>query len=746
MSQLAKRVLVCGVAVVPAVVLGTARGGPREERAPSPPVEQAGPERPASQPRAFAQQWSVGEPTSDETELLELMNRARMDPAAEGDRIFRDYDAPRVTQAVDFFLQQRPGVEWTRAENRDAFHGYPAKPPLAFSSKLIDAARAHSTLLKQYDQQSHQVLEAGEPDLLARVTNTGYVGSAFAESVFSYAEFMLHAHAGFAIDYGQPVAVGATRPSLGHRMNLMGFDNAPNHDYREVGVGVIEDASAATQVGPRVVTVDFAKPGGAEQYFVTGLCYDDADHDGAWDPGEGLAGVRIDVEGSPYFAVSSATGAYAVPIPGTGTIHVTAAGQPATPSAIVGNQSVFIVVNNANVKLDFGREPEPLLPPWIETASASPLPLSDHGTVSATLDVPVPGELADVVGDVEVEVDVTHPARSELKVSLVGPDATSAVLFDHSPGGSGLSGVFDTSLAPREPLAAFVGKQFSGTWRLAIEDSVAGNQGTLNSWKLRLRPKWVRTLHSGATPLFVTKLKVKDLPESLGDSLTFKAEVDAGTVLLDPSRPCELRLTTDDALRAELLHVPIPGTSVTYRSNGTSRTVVSAKVTGFDLPAALPPTARVELSVGGAIVEETVPVRKSAFDGAATKPSSALFRVDAIATKVSAGTALVTVKGRLATAGSPFGSGTLEVSCGDLRFRDAVSRMTGTGAKRTFRSAAALRKLVVDATKGTFVLVVATTADVLTGSALEVSVRLGEDGFFGSASVVPRESGLSLTY
>lgn len=746
MSQLARRVHVRSLWFASALVVAPALAGGGGERAAGPPAEAQGPSRPAFEPRAAAAQWSVGEPSEDEQELLELMNRARMNPSDEGDRIYEDYRSARVTQAVDYFLQQRPSVEWTRAENRDAFRGYPARPPLAFSSKLIDAARAHSAVLKQYDTQSHQVLEAGEPDLLGRVSNAGYAGSSFAESVFSYAESMLHAHAGFAIDWGQAVPAGQTRPFVGHRLNLMGFDLSPGRDYREVGVGVVEDSDQGTQVGPRIVTIDFGKPSNG-QHFVTGVCYDDLDHDGAWSRGEGVAGVRIDVEGSQYFAISSATGAYALPIPSTGTIRVTAAGQPATPSAVVGNQSVLVVVNSANVKLDFGREPEPSLPPFVEAASSASAPIPDPGPVSSVLAVPVPGELADVVGDVEVEVGVTHPERAELKLTLIAPDGTSAVLFDHAPGGAGLSGVFDASLAPREPLAAFVGAKLSGSWRLAIEDTVSGNAGSLDSWRIRLRPQWVRPLHFGATPLFVTKLKVKDLPTPLGDSLVLKAEFDAGGVLPDPNRPCGLRLTTDDAVRAELLSVTIPGEAVTYRRDGTSRTVVSAKVTGFDLPAPLPATVRVELSAGGAIVEETVPIRKSAFAGATTKPASDLFRVDSVATKLVAGTALVTVRGRLAGGGSPFGSGTLEVSCGDLRFRDAVSSMTGPGAKRAYRSATApLRKLVVDAAKGTFTMVVATGADLLPASGLEVSVRLGEDGFFGSATVVPRENGLSLTY
>ena len=273
-------------AAVLALLLVPAWSDVAGRRAPCAPVEDRGPPRVAARPRAAPVQWSIGDPTDEEQLLLELMNRARADPAAEGDRVFEDYGSSVVTSAVDFFLKQSPGVEYTRAENRDAFHTYAARPPFAFDAHLLDAARVHSQLMRQFNVQSHRVTQAGEKALRDRLTDAGFDGTSLAESVFAYAQDMLDAHAGFAIDYGQGVLQGETRPYLGHRLSLMGFDGDPARNYAVVGVGAIsdpDDPGDPNDVGPRLVTIDFGIPANAPTSFVTGVCWADLNQNGFYD-------------------------------------------------------------------------------------------------------------------------------------------------------------------------------------------------------------------------------------------------------------------------------------------------------------------------------------------------------------------------------------------------------------------------------------------------------------------------------
>jgi subtilisin-like proprotein convertase family protein len=737
----------------PAALFASARTDGVEERAPCPAVGPVAGDVDVFQRKTSPAQWSIGDPTAEEQLLLELMNRARMHPADEGDRIFVDYGSARVKQATDYFLAQRPGVEFTRAENRDAFHGYAAKPPLAFSAKLIDSARGHSALLKQYDQQSHQISDGNgdpllgpggvpvEPDLRGRVVAAGYAGTNLGENVFSYASDMVHAHAGFAVDFGQPVPVGETRPYLGHRLNLMDFDGDPSRGFVEVGVGVVSDDDPATTVGPRIVTIDFAVPAADPTTFVTGVVYDDLNGNGFYDIGEGLGGVRIDLDVGGAYAVTSTSGGYAVPVYGApGTVHVTATGQPGTPGAVIGTQTVAVDVTTANVKADFNRPPDPPLPPWASVVSSGlTQTVTDVAPAIATIDFPEQAGFSDLVGDVAVAVAIDHPAREELTATLTSPDGASVVLFLRGAPGAGLRGEFDASLKPAEPLDGFVGRSYVGPWTLRIDDAAPGNDGVLTDWRIRVRPQWTRPLFADASSLVVSKFALIDSKRPAADTLVFKAVVDAGPVPLGVVRDPLLRIRELGGAGAIYFSTPLTRASVKRAVRGTSKTTVSATVRKLDLPdLSAHPIVALELSLDDAIVTQTVRLSKGAFNGAPANVTSPLFHVDSLTTRVVKGVSDYTVKGRLASNGPLVGAGTLDVFFGPVHLRDSMANASLKGSATTFKGRGPVKSLSVDAVKGTFALVVAATGEVrsMDGS-IDVALRLGDDGFFGKTSIVP---------
>lgn len=754
--MLRRSMLVCSLTCA-----ALALGDDGESRhAAGPALRDDGPGAPVFRPRAGTLLWSIGEPTGDEQTLLELMNRARMDPDGEADLILEDYGSARVRDNVDFFLGQRPGVEWTREENAAAFRSYAPQPPLAFSGKLIDAARGHSLLLRQYDQQSHRIEDdqgdpllddMGDPvekDLRGRVVDAGYDGTYLAESVFSYASNMVHAHAGFAVDWGQGVPVGQTRPYLGHRLNLMAHDGDPGRRYVEVGVGVVEDASSATDVGPRIVTIDFAQPFDGAR-FVTGVCWQDADGDAFYDPEEAIPGVRIDLDVGQHYAISSASGGYAIPVFGApGAVRVTATGTPGTPSEAVGTQTVTVQMDGSNAKADFGHAPEPPVQGFATYASSAALPLADGGAVDSTIVVPLPGEgVADAVGDLSISVDVEHADRGQLVLRLTNPAGTEVLLFDRGPAGADVTGEFGRGFDARGDLGALIGGPLSGTWRLRVEDAVAGTGGTLASWSVHARPAWTRRLYADRTLLHVKKLKVKDSSRALGDSVTFSAEALGLAADADPSLPRTLRLRALDPARTELLAVDLPPESVVWFRDGTSRSVVSAKLKGLDLPgAALPAEVEAEVAIGGVVVRQRIPVRKGAFDLLKARPAEDAFVVDALTSTESAGLVTTKVKGRLQTSATPFGTGTLEVFAGAFRqavpIDDAVQKRT----KLQFKGSSGLRKLAVDAKAGTFSMTIATPTPIAAGGAIDVALRLGDDGFFGAATIRTAGAGATARY
>ncbi|MFM7157151.1 MAG: CAP domain-containing protein, partial [Bacteroidota bacterium] len=91
--------------------------------------------------------YSHGDPTVEEQYTLELINRARANPNAEGIRLVDTQD-PDVQGAISAFAINKTLV-------KTQFSSYPARPPLAFNSRLIDCARGHSKDMRDNDYQGH---------------------------------------------------------------------------------------------------------------------------------------------------------------------------------------------------------------------------------------------------------------------------------------------------------------------------------------------------------------------------------------------------------------------------------------------------------------------------------------------------------------------------------------------------------------------------------------------------------------
>lgn len=279
--------------------------------------------------------------------MLEYINRARANPAAEGERLASTTD-PDVVQSYQYFNIDRNKV-------RSDFRNYPARPPLAFHPLLLQAARLHSQDMQRNDFQDHIGSDGSSP--AQRVQRVGYSGSAIGENVFAYARSVWHAHCGFNVDWG-----GDNQQTLGHRRNIMNFDGPIV--YTEVGIGIISDNNPATRVGPLIITQNFGR--GSDVYIV-GVVYRDQNGNGFYDIGEGLAGVTITPSRGNYYAVTSASGGYAIPVTGlTGSITLTAQG-----SGIVASKTVTLT--GTNVKVDFTQDVAPI-----------PLPVSpQHGATIA---------------------------------------------------------------------------------------------------------------------------------------------------------------------------------------------------------------------------------------------------------------------------------------------------------------------------------------------------------------------------
>ncbi|MCO6045376.1 hypothetical protein NG895_15810 [Aeoliella sp. ICT_H6.2] len=295
-------------------------------------------------------QYSVGNPSAEEQLYLEFINRSRADAITEASRLANESDAATVAAYTTRGINPQHIIDQFETSVSDGYLPQFAQP-LSFNSKLLLAADLHTEDMYLNGFQGHEnspnppsPLEPGG-GLATRLAKVGYVGGA-AENVFAFAESVAHGHAAFDVDWGDTVNpdFGYYNPDFtgqgmqngaGHRANIH------NDSFKEIGVGVVDMLSGGTSVGPQIVTQDFGDPGNVA--FVTGVVYEDINGNNFYDLGEGRPGVRVDIDESPYYAISSDSGAYSIPINENGfySVEFTGGGFASfsAPAQIIGGRS-----------------------------------------------------------------------------------------------------------------------------------------------------------------------------------------------------------------------------------------------------------------------------------------------------------------------------------------------------------------------------------------------------------------------
>jgi uncharacterized protein YkwD len=306
------------------------------------------------------------QPTADEQYMLELINRARANPAAEGERLVSIAQNDPVIAAA------------TRNENLSQFlqviDGFGPEPPLAFNPGLIAAARDHDAAMLAANNQFHSPPGYLNNPQVATDANgqayypTGIYGWATGENVFAYSgnvpagssteAYVNYFDEAFFLDWGNP--------DFGHLKNLLAPGPAEStgglFPFSEIGIGLLTGvtptvppaannpiaSNAGLEVGPDLVTQEFGwRMGNA---FLTGVVYTDSDHNSFYTPGEGVGAVTVEAvgqDGEGTFQTQTwESGGYSLALP-PGTYNVTATG-----GNLRGPQSTTITIGKDNVAWD----------------------------------------------------------------------------------------------------------------------------------------------------------------------------------------------------------------------------------------------------------------------------------------------------------------------------------------------------------------------------------------------------------
>ncbi len=377
--------------------------------------------------------------SAEEVYLSELVNRARLDPVAEGVRLGLDLTAGLTSGELARLVPQEP---------------------LALNSLLTVAARAHSLDMAQRDFFDHVNPDGHDPTW--RAQDAGYSGLA-GENI--------------AAGYGSIDEVHAAwLDSLGHRKNVLSLheDFDSSFHYDEFGPGF-----AFTDIGPffDYHSELFGVPSGGLTYIL-GVVYNDLNSNSFYGVGEGMNGVRVDVAltSSPGTTISSyttnAAGNYQIAVaPGNYVVTFT--------REDTGDQRVTTAtVTSVNVKVDTlaGQLSAPIddyadLGDWSNAYILSPDEVG-YAQVTGTIELNSDTDLFRYTAVRTITTIITTASDNSLDVSFSVYSQNGALVGNSIDQGGGQTAFFSFNFVTGLPYYIAVGSTGSssvGDYTMTIE-------------------------------------------------------------------------------------------------------------------------------------------------------------------------------------------------------------------------------------------------------------------------------------
>src|SRR5208282_3563166 len=328
--------------------------------------------------------YNSGNPTPDEQLVLEYINRARANPIAEG---------------------QRLGIDIHEGLSDPSLVG--PRPPLAMNPILLNIATAHTQDMYNQNYFSHNDPNGTTP--FDRMTHAGYNYAMAGENMAGGVDMTSNQLEDFMmVDSGTP-----GRP---HRVNLLDIFPYPCGNppciYSEVGIGYLGAPTPNGEGLSSLITQDFGATGTTGP-FLLGVAYNDLNGNDFYDIGEGISGVTITPNTGTYYAVSSTSGGYAIPIGTSGTITVTASGPGFGPI------TKTVTLTGTNIKADFTTSSQTITTTSMQTTASSTSTVattSPSQTATSTLNSPsitlnpisaATGSIIDITGSGFSTADVT---------------------------------------------------------------------------------------------------------------------------------------------------------------------------------------------------------------------------------------------------------------------------------------------------------------------------------------------------
>lgn len=337
--------------------------------------------------------------SSDEVYLVELVNRARADPAAEA---------------------ARTGVDLSADLTAGELARLAPSEPLALNASLTLAARQHSQDMSDRNFFAHENPDGDHAQ--QRAEHNGYDGSA-GENIAAGYDTIDEAHVEWL-------------KSVGHRKNVLSlWESFSDHfHYDEIGVGFFFPGFGVSDYHTYYTEV-FGYSGAPQRTYILGVVYDDNDSDEFYSVGEGRANVRVDVtDADSGLLVGSYltddAGNYQIQVPGGDYIVTfldTTTGK--------GRQVPTTVTYNTNVKIDSTGDQ------LTEQLGASENIAADNASIDGS-----------AIGAGQITVTTLNPTGRPIAFLESGDGGWSAVDLQTLTGSAALTGQIQTFTDPRDGL------------------------------------------------------------------------------------------------------------------------------------------------------------------------------------------------------------------------------------------------------------------------------------------------------
>jgi serralysin len=294
------------------------------------------------------------QPTAQDQYMLELLNRARLNPQAEADRLL--------------------GGNLNEGLAAGTISTAP-KQAVAFNLNLFNAAQGHSQWQLANNTFSHT--GANGTSSADRATAAGYTWKTTGENIAWKGTTGATDLTSFVAEQEDGLFVDTGIANRGHRTNMLD----PN--YREVGISAVTGkfTSGGTAYDSVMTTQDFGTDAKNPNAFLTGVVYTDAvKNDDFYTVGEGLGNISIDAigNGQTFTGTSLTAGGYSLSL-APGTYSVSFRGDFNSDGVIDTSAARSVTIGAENVKVDFASDTfaaaaAPVAPPAVPPAAAPVAP------------------------------------------------------------------------------------------------------------------------------------------------------------------------------------------------------------------------------------------------------------------------------------------------------------------------------------------------------------------------------------